>query len=367
MNTPDARIMLVHDLIEHERWATARALGALRSIPRGIAAHDTSSLPDDPHATRARGILGHICQARHLWLSRLGGIAPRPFDMFPAWSAGQIAQDAASLDDAWLAWLQQSADTAARNANPLDRAVRYSSLDGKHFESSAEEIAAHVHNHGAYHRGQVARLTKLAGGSPARTDFITDREIDPAAPLPAWRTAALNHPAGHAPRALATVLEQAQRAETWATNLAIDSLRSVPEAHESCPEMSRARGILAHIQETRHHWLAILGAIDPLPFQLGFAERPIPDSAARAAELDTRWAAFLARISDADLAGVREQSFNNRPYRRLTRDIIVHVLLHGSYHRGQIAMLVTHAGGKRQSTDLIGFTRRSMPTAPGPV
>jgi uncharacterized damage-inducible protein DinB len=362
MNSPDARLMLVADLIEYERWAMARALGSLRTIPRAPASAHPAA--DDPHAARARGILGHNCQARHLWLSRLGGVVQRPFDMFPAWSAGQIAQDAAGLDDAYLAWLERSAQ---ESPNCLDRIVAYKSLDGLAFESSAEEITAHVHNHGAYHRGQVARLVKLAGGSPARTDFIADREVDPAATLPAWRSSVMDRSRGEAPRDLALVFERAQLAEAWATNIAIDSMRSVPANNDSSAELSRARSVLAHTQETRHWWLSALGAIDAPPAQQGFAEQPIADSAARAAELDAHWTAYLARVTDADLARVCELTSNNRPYRRLARDICMHVLLHGSYHRGQIAMLVTQAGGQRKSTDLIGFTRRSTPGATEPV
>jgi uncharacterized damage-inducible protein DinB len=38
-------------------------------------------------------------------------------------------------------------------------------------------------------------------------------------------------------------------------------------------------------------------------------------------------------------------------------DILVHVAMHGSYHRGQITMLVRDAGAEPQPTDYIAFVR----------
>ena len=39
------------------------------------------------------------------------------------------------------------------------------------------------------------------------------------------------------------------------------------------------------------------------------------------------------------------------------RDILFHVAMHGSYHRGQIALLVREAGGQPAATDFIAFAR----------
>jgi uncharacterized damage-inducible protein DinB len=38
-------------------------------------------------------------------------------------------------------------------------------------------------------------------------------------------------------------------------------------------------------------------------------------------------------------------------------DILLHVALHGSYHRGQVALLVREAANKPAPTDYIGFVR----------
>jgi uncharacterized damage-inducible protein DinB len=60
-------------------------------------------------------------------------------------------------------------------------------------------------------------------------------------------------------------------------------------------------------------------------------------------------AALGSEIRYTNSAG---QSFRSR-----VDDILVHVALHGAYHRGQVALLVRDAGAKPASTDYIGFVR----------
>ena len=43
-------------------------------------------------------------------------------------------------------------------------------------------------------------------------------------------------------------------------------------------------------------------------------------------------------------------------------DILIHVIIHGSYHRGQIAMLVRNLGGNPINTDYIHYIRNLMST-----
>ena len=45
------------------------------------------------------------------------------------------------------------------------------------------------------------------------------------------------------------------------------------------------------------------------------------------------------------------------PHRSTVREIVAHVALHGSYHRGQIALLVREGGGTPLPTDFIVWAR----------
>jgi uncharacterized damage-inducible protein DinB len=62
----------------------------------------------------------------------------------------------------------------------------------------------------------------------------------------------------------------------------------------------------------------------------------------------------------------REVAYRNsagQAFRNSVADILCQVVLHGSYHRGQIAQLVRQGGGEPAPTDYIGY-RRGVPVPP---
>jgi uncharacterized damage-inducible protein DinB len=54
----------------------------------------------------------------------------------------------------------------------LAREIDYRNSTGTQFRNTVSDILTHVVLHGSYHRGQIARLTREAGGTPAVTDYI---------------------------------------------------------------------------------------------------------------------------------------------------------------------------------------------------
>ena len=77
-----------------------------------------------------------------------------------------------------------------------------------------------------------------------------------------------------------------------------------------------------------------------------------------AAKSEDRYRAFISSMIEADLKGMIE--YKNSAGRRFSsqlEDILVHVALHGSYHRGQIALGIRSGGGIPNPTDYIGFVR----------
>ena len=68
---------------------------------------------------------------------------------------------------------------------------------------------------------------------------------------------------------------------------------------------------------------------------------------------------FAALLGD-DAALQREIAYvtsDGRPFRNTVADILLHVALHGSWHRGLVATLVRPAGVPPVSTDYIAFVR----------
>jgi uncharacterized damage-inducible protein DinB len=145
-------------LLSYERDATVRVAESLNSVPGEARSR--------PEYAKALGVFGHVQQATYLWLSRVGGIGPRPFAMFPEWAVEQTVADAAMVHEAWGRFLEGLAEA------DLARVVAYTSTEGVGYQSTLGEIVTHVFNHATYHRGQIALLVTALGGQRATTDFI---------------------------------------------------------------------------------------------------------------------------------------------------------------------------------------------------
>lgn len=72
-------------------------------------------------------------------------------------------------------------------------------------------------------------------------------------------------------------------------------------------------------------------------------------------------AGFSKLIASLDEAGLeREVPYTNSAgvaFRTSSRDILMHVALHGCYHRGQVALTLRSAGAEPVPTDYIAFVR----------
>jgi len=142
--------------------------------------------------------------------------------------------------------------------------------------------------------------------------------------------------------------------DAWGNRAVLDSLRLA-----TLSPSSRACAILAHLVGAGRLWLdrihgrAAAGEIWPT---LSFDEC---DAGFR--ELESAWAKSLDAMKPEELER-KITYFNSRGERwESTRgDVLMHVILHGTYHRGQIAVLVREAGHAPAYTDFIEATRRGF-------
>lgn len=136
----------------------------------------------------------------------------------------------------------------------------------------------------------------------------------------------------------------------WADAQALASIHDMPVSNDR----QRAIAIYAHLAAAEHVWLSRIEGRTP--------SQPIWPSL----ELDA--AAALARSSAARLEAIaadpdqhdRIVDYRNstgREFRNRIADILVHVAMHGSYHRGQIALLARQGGGTPAVTEYIAFMR----------
>jgi uncharacterized damage-inducible protein DinB len=136
----------------------------------------------------------------------------------------------------------------------------------------------------------------------------------------------------------------------WADDRVLRSLREAP----AIPP--RALELFAHILGAEHVWLARLRQI---PARAAvWPSLDLDQCAALAHENKEGYAALLDELN-ADSLG-REVPYTNSAgasFRTPAEDILLHVALHGSYHRGQVAILLRQNGAVPQPTDFIAFVR----------
>ena len=88
---------------------------------------------------------------------------------------------------------------------------------------------------------------------------------------------------------------------------------------------------------------------------------PELDLAGCSALAEANHAGFLRLLEGLDGPGLeREIPYLNSAgdsFRSRVRDILMHVALHGCYHRGQVALLLRESGCEPQPTDYIAFVR----------
>lgn len=132
-------------------WADARTLNALRAM---------HAPPFD-----ALRLYGHILGAEHVWLARIEGREPEMTGS-PALDLDECASLSAR-NHAAFALLIETLSTA-----DLQRPMRYRNSKGDEFVNTVEDVLIHLALHGAYHRGQAARIVRGEGGVPLPTDYI---------------------------------------------------------------------------------------------------------------------------------------------------------------------------------------------------
>ncbi len=145
--------------------------------------------------------------------------------------------------------------------------------------------------------------------------------------------------------------------DAWASRESLDSLSSLPPPPG--PATAPPVRLLGHIGATQVHWLARIRAEPPSiavwpELDLASVTRVLTDAAAA-------WRSYLARVDAGEL--VRPVTYTNSQGERwtsLVSDIAEHVLLHGHYHRGQIAAQVRAAGGKPAYIDFIHAVRSNF-------
>jgi uncharacterized damage-inducible protein DinB len=147
-------------------------------------------------------------------------------------------------------------------------------------------------------------------------------------------------------------LERLFAYDGWAN---AESLKSVREAGALAPAVR----LMAHIAAAEQLWKGRIHA-DPAPVVV-WPETPVDEIAAELDRLGGMWPAFVAGLDAVAL--VRSVSYVNskgEAWSTRVEDILLHVVLHSAYHRGQVAYVLRAGGSTPAYTDYVHCIRNGL-------
>lgn len=142
--------------------------------------------------------------------------------------------------------------------------------------------------------------------------------------------------------------------DTWGNLSSLASIRLATLAPSS-----RACALLGHLIGAGKLWLDRLEGRPP--WSEVWPSLSLEECEAGFRELDAAWRRYLDSLGVEGLS--RTVVYTNSKGERwesTAADILTHVTLHGTYHRGQIALLVRESGNAPAYTDFIEASRRGL-------
>lgn len=120
-----------------------------------------------------------------------------------------------------------------------------------------------------------------------------------------------------------------------------------------------AHKLLAHIIAAERIWLDRIQSRPAGP-TAAWADLTLPECRAQSAQIMTGYRALIESTPEEHLDDlVSYRNLQGMAFQTPLRDILLHVALHGAYHRGQIAAALRHSGFNPPGTDFILFSRQT--------
>lgn len=140
------------------------------------------------------------------------------------------------------------------------------------------------------------------------------------------------------------------RYDAWANDLTLSSIRDQGDSGEE------ARKLYAHVLAAQLIWYSRLvqqpAAVEVWPAMA------ISDMEKINRELPEKWSSFLAKHDGRLDQSCRYRNTEGKEFETSATEILMHVALHSSYHRGQVARSLRRLDLVPAVTDFIAFTRR---------
>ena len=141
----------------------------------------------------------------------------------------------------------------------------------------------------------------------------------------------------------------------WADEHALRSLRE-GAAKSADPSYVRALDTYAHIVAAEHVWLSRI--LQHAPRYPVWPTLSLKECEQLADDVHAGFAQLLANLDDSEMERmIHYKNSVGAEFDTRVSDILLHIPLHGSYHRGQVSLLVRAAGAQPAPTDYIALAR----------
>ena len=152
---------------EYEKDSHAKTINSLLAIP--------AEKRHIKEFQKAVDLFAHIIGARILWLYRFGFLSEMSENLFP--TNVKVEELSSMADKMYSSWDDYFNKLDEKEFN---RIFEYKSTEGLWYTNKVEELITQLFGHSWYHRGQIAMLVRMIGGTPAETDYVFwKRELIP--------------------------------------------------------------------------------------------------------------------------------------------------------------------------------------------
>jgi uncharacterized damage-inducible protein DinB len=139
--------------------------------------------------------------------------------------------------------------------------------------------------------------------------------------------------------------------DSWANSQSLASFKTVPSGTE------KPLKTFNHVIGAQRTWLARFENPAP-PSAQPWPDLTLEECTAAIEDLRRRWKDILDSLTPEKLAGeLAYQTTEGVEYRTPVGDVLMHLVLHSAYHRGQVALAIREAGGKPVPTDYVVYLR----------
>ncbi len=322
-------------LYDYYTWANNRTFDACAALTEEQFTRDLgSSFPS------VRDTLVHLLSSGWFWHERWQGRTPQRPDL-----AGQF-KDVAGVRE-WANGidrdLHQFVDRM-RTAD-LECTLEYRTTEGEPAARQFWQMLQHVVNHGSYHRGQITTMLRQLGAKTVAFDLI----------------AYFREPGVKSPES-APGLEKIKslfQYNSWACHRTLDSCGALSageftrDLRSSFPSV---RDTLVHLMLVEWIWLERWHGRSHSTYP---SVNDFPDLArvrARSAEIEKNLGQFVFALNPEGLTQrVEYKNTKGIPYSNAMWEMMLHLVNHQTYHRGQVATLLRQMGHKPNAGDLAVF------------